>query len=208
MLVDLAHVSPETMRAALQATKAPVLFTHSDARALADHPRNVPDDVLKLLPANGGVVMVNFYPTFLSPAVWEWNRNRAGEEAKLKVLYPFAKAQVEAGVKAWEAANPRPSVPVSVVADHIEHIVKVAGHDHVGLGGDFDGVPYTVAGMEGVQSYPRLFAELIRRGWSDGDLAKLAGRNVLRALRGAETTAAAMKNEAPSMSKLETAKAD
>ena len=201
MLVDLSHVAPSTMKDAIAASRAPVIFSHSSAGGITPHPRNVPDDVLRLLPANGGVVMVNFVPGFLSQGVWDWSAAAAGEEARLKAIHRSSKAAVDAGVKAWEAAHPRPATDVRLVADHIEHVARVAGHDHVGLGGDYDGIPYTPTGLEGVETYPRVFAELIRRGWNDADLAKLAGGNVLRALRGAEATARAMKDVPPAMDK-------
>jgi len=206
MLVDLAHVSPETMRAALQVTRAPVLFTHSDARALADHPRNVPDDVLKLLPANGGVVMVNFYLGHLSPEFIQWSADKSAEDARLKSLYTGQPERRDAGMKAWLAAHPEPRAGVGLIADHIEHVAKVAGYDHVGIGGDLDGIPYAPADLNGVEDYPNLFAELIRRGWSDQNLAKLAGGNVLRVMRQAESVAASMKNEPPAMATLGPAK--
>ena len=206
MLLDLSHVSPDAMKDAIAMSRAPVIFSHSNAFARNPHPRNVPDDVLRLLPAKGGVVMVNFYPVFLSAEVREWSVRRLMEETRLKAYWPFSKQSVDDGLKSWEAANPRPAAPLATVADHIEHIARVAGHDHVGIGGDLDGVPYTAVGLEDVAGYPLLFAELIRRGWSDANLAKLAGRNVLSAMRRAEAVASSMANEPPSLAVLEPAK--
>ena len=206
MLVDLSHVAPTTMRDAIAASEAPVIFSHSDVYALNPHPRNVPDDVLRLLPENGGVIMITFVPPFVSPKDWAWSRERSAEEARLKSLFSFSTERQKAELKRWEVANPAPGVTVSDVADHIEHVVRIAGHDHVGIGGDLDGIDRTVIGLGGVETYPNLFAELIRRGWSDRNLAKLAGGNVLRALRQAEEVAASMKDEPASLAKIEPGK--
>jgi membrane dipeptidase len=190
MLVDLSHVSAEAMRDALRVSTAPVIFSHSSAFGIVSHPRNVPDDVLGLVHQNGGVVMVNFYPAFTADSVRQWSANRAAEEARLKALNPGDPAAVTAGLVAWAGANPRPEIDLSVIADHIEHIARIAGHDNVGIGSDFDGVPYLPQRLDGVEDYPALFVELMRRGWSDANLAKLAGGNLLRALRQAERVAA------------------
>jgi membrane dipeptidase len=201
MLVDLSHVSPETMAAAIRVSKAPVIFSHSSAKALVNVPRNVPDDILAQLKANGGVIMVTFVPGFDSQEVADYNGREDVERARIAPGLNNNADAINAAIEEWRKTHPRVLANLPQIADHIDHVRKVAGIDHIGLGGDFDGITSVIHGMEDTSKYPYLIAELIRRGYSDEDLAKITNRNILRVMRGAEAVAKQLQQTPPKIGK-------
>lgn len=199
MIVDISHVSNDTMKAVLGTSQAPVMFSHSNARALVDHPRGVDDEVLALVPKNGGIVMVNFNPGFVSQAVASYEAAMAAEHTRNTAppygLYLGQPERAAAAMAAWKQKNPLPRATLSMVADHMDHIKKIAGADSVGIGGDLDGIASTPDGLDGVDKYPRLFEELARRGWTDEEMAKAARGNILRVLRRTEQVAKQLQSK-------------
>lgn len=197
MLVDLSHVSEDAMNDTLDLTEVPVMFSHSGARAVNGHARNVPDGVLTRLKSNGGIVMVVGYPDFLSEKRRQWGASQAAEKARLESLWRGNPQAVVAGMEAWRSANPEVLATVSDWADHIDHVRKIAGIDHIGIGGDYDGMETGPVGAEDAAGYPALFTELARRGYSRADMQKVAGGNIERVLRAAEAYATAHRTDPP-----------
>lgn len=198
MMIDISHVAESTMEDVFAASGAPVILSHSNAKALLDHPRNMSDAMLIRLKQNGGIIMITFVPDYTSPAIREWENSRAAEAARMKAKHVGdPKSEVEA-LESWIKANPRPRATLAQIADHIDHVRNVAGIDHIGIGGDFGGISSVIEGLEDVSTYPALFTELARRGYSKADLEKISGRNILRVMKNVEVVAAQMKDVPPS----------